>query len=85
MDQPRLKQIRIEITDGGPSIPFDKQQKLFQPNHLIEIPGQEGWGVELALSKNLMKAMCVAIRFNSIPEQGFTFIAEFPKKDENAF
>lgn len=72
--------VRILITDTGPGIPPDKQQRLFIPFERLGTVqgGVEGTGLGLALSKRLTQAMGGSIGVESEVGVGSTFWVELP-------
>lgn len=72
--------VRIRVTDTGPGIPPDKQQRLFIPFERLGTVqgGVEGTGLGLALSRRLTEAMGGAVGVESQVGQGSTFWVELP-------
>ncbi len=75
-----VERLRIRVTDTGPGIPADKQQRLFIPFERLGTArgGVEGTGLGLALSKGLTEAMGGAIGVDSEVGRGSTFWVELP-------
>ncbi|WP_051013527.1 ATP-binding protein [Pararhodospirillum photometricum] len=68
--------IKISVTDTGPGIPEDKQDKLFQPFEQADYTVFQsfgGTGLGLAICKQLATLMGGAVGVNSTPGQGSTF------------
>lgn len=72
--------VRVTITDTGPGIPPDKQERLFIPFERLGTVhgGVEGTGLGLALSKRLTEAMGGAIGVYSEVGRGSAFWIELP-------
>lgn len=75
-----LDSVRIEVTDNGPGLTFEKQGQLFEPfNRLgLERSTVEGHGIGLALAKRLVELQGGVIGVDSEPGQGATFWVELP-------
>lgn len=72
--------VRIQVTDTGPGIPSDKQERLFIPFERLGTAGGgvEGTGLGLALSKRLTEVMGGTIGVDSEVGRGSTFWIELP-------
>jgi PAS domain S-box-containing protein len=68
--------IRIRISDTGTGIPPDVQAKLFTPFFSTK---EHGTGLGLALTKKVIESHQGAIRVESEPGRGTTFILTLPK------
>ena len=70
--------VRFEVSDTGPGIAYEQQDKLFLPFSRLgaERSGVEGTGVGLALSKQLVEVMGGSIGVESTPGRGSTFWVE---------
>jgi PAS domain S-box-containing protein len=81
--QPRDGLVRISVVDDGFGIPFDKQDKIFQP---FQRAGQEagpieGTGIGLAITRRLAELMAGSVGFRSRPDVGSEFWIELPLHD----
>ncbi len=67
--------LRLSISDTGPGIPEEQQQKLFKPFERLgaEFGEIQGTGIGLALSKQLAELMGATIGVESSPGIGSTF------------
>jgi PAS domain S-box-containing protein len=77
---PNSAYVRVTVADTGNGIPFDQQEKLFQPFHRA---GQqagpiEGTGIGLTISKRLAEEMQGHVGFQSVPAQGSEFWVDIP-------
>lgn len=71
---------RIDVTDTGPGIALEKQDRLWSAFDRLgaEQSGVEGTGLGLSLSKHLVEVMGGAMTVNSRIGEGATFIVELP-------
>src|SRR5262249_43101922 len=72
--------VRITVTDTGHGIPYERQDKLFQP---FQRAGQEtgpieGTGIGLVITKRLAELMGGRVGFRSTPGSGSEFWVELP-------
>lgn len=68
--------IVVEISDNGPGIPLEIQDRIFTPFFSTK-PQGEGSGLGLSISKRIVEALSGKISFNSTPEKT-TFTVELP-------
>jgi len=68
--------IIIEITDNGPGIPKEFQDKIFEP--FFTVAGKRGMGMGLSIVKAIVIAHNGTITVNSEMGNGTTFIVELP-------
>jgi two-component system NtrC family sensor kinase len=69
--------VRIAIADTGPGVAREIQEKIFDPFFTTKDVG-EGTGLGLAISESIVRAHGGAIRCESTPGQGATFIVTLP-------
>lgn len=72
------EQYTIRVQDNGPGIPLDIQPYIFEP--FGRSGKHKGHGLGLAVSKAIMEAHGGAMRFETEPGQGTTFILTLPRK-----
>ncbi|MGH7265766.1 MAG: MASE4 domain-containing protein [Candidatus Rokuibacteriota bacterium] len=69
--------VRIVIADTGPGIPADVQTRIFEPFFTTK-PEGEGTGLGLPLCRGVVENHGGAIRVESVPGEGATFVIELP-------
>ena len=72
--------VRLTVTDDGIGVPFEKQDKLFEP---FQRAGQEagpieGTGIGLTITRRLAEMMKGRVGFTSEPDRGSEFWVEVP-------
>jgi PAS domain S-box-containing protein len=80
VSEPRPGVVRVSVKDDGLGIPYDKQDRLFQP---FQRAGQEtgpiqGTGIGLAITKRLAELMRGSVGFESTLGVGSEFWVELP-------
>ncbi|MEJ2542973.1 MAG: ATP-binding protein [Calditrichaceae bacterium] len=73
------KRIFVDISDNGKGMSPEDQQRVFD---LYFSTKDDGAGVGLAISKNIMQMHEGRISFQSAPGKGTIFTLDFPKKDQ---
>jgi len=67
---------QIEISDNGPGIPLQQQQRIFQAFHTTK--GQRGTGLGLAVTRKIIREHKGSIELQSQLGEGTTFILKLP-------
>lgn len=75
------KSVTISVTDTGPGIDPDQQQKIFEP--FVQLgrtlsSGHEGTGLGLAISRDLARSMSGDLTVTSATGEGATFTLSLP-------
>ena len=71
--------VRIAITDEGPGIPPELQQRAFRPfERLDHASTVDGVGLGLSIAESLVRAMRGTLHLVSPPGEGATFTIELP-------
>jgi signal transduction histidine kinase/ActR/RegA family two-component response regulator len=78
--------VRFIVRDTGNGIPTERHGEVFQPfNRLgVELTQEEGTGIGLTISRQLIQAMNGRIGFESTVGEGSKFWVELPIADETA-
>lgn len=69
------KKAIIRVMDNGRGIPAELGDRLFQPNFTTK---SSGMGMGLAIVKNIIEHAGGAIRYETVPGEGSTFIVDLP-------
>ncbi|MEN9644325.1 MAG: hypothetical protein RL238_994 [Actinomycetota bacterium] len=71
--------VRVAITDEGPGIPPEMQQRAFRPfERLDNATTVDGVGLGLSIAESLVRAMRGSLTLSSPPGEGATFTIELP-------
>ena len=70
--------LEVRVTDSGPGIPREMQDRVFDPFFTTKAPG-EGTGLGLSISHSIMRKLGGELTFRSPPGEGATFTARFPR------
>ena len=75
------EQIRVTVTDTGPGIPEEVQQRLFMPFVQGTTQGRkhEGTGLGLVISRRLVEAMGGDVSLSSVVGRGTTVVVTIPR------
>lgn len=69
------------VQNEGPVIPSERLAHLFEPFYRtpeVQVSRIQGWGLGLAISKEMIEQHGGSIRVESSEEQGTTFYVVFP-------
>ncbi|WP_147392174.1 sensor histidine kinase [Algoriphagus lacus] len=69
--------IKVEVTDLGPGISLQNQERIFEHFVKLDQSSENGTGLGLAISKEFMEAMGGSIGVNSSVGKGSTFWVKF--------
>ncbi len=77
--------VNIHVRDNGPGIPAEKQRRIFEPfvqvDRRLNTP-QEGVGLGLAISRDLVRGMGGELSVESAPGEGSTFTLRLPAVEQ---
>jgi len=73
----RLEGVAVDVTDDGPGIPEELQQRVFEPFFTTKVEG-EGTGLGLSICQGIVKEHGGRILLRSCAGQGATFTVELP-------
>jgi signal transduction histidine kinase len=73
------RRIFVDVIDDGAGMPEDVQKKIFEYHYTTK---EDGAGIGLAISKNIMQLHDGRISFESTFGKGTHFTLDFPKKDQ---
>jgi signal transduction histidine kinase len=74
--------IQLQIHNLGPAIPLEQQESIFEPFHRVQnihTPTKQGWGLGLAISKDIIERHNGQIWVVSSETAGTTFYVELPR------
>lgn len=69
---------RVAVRDEGPGIPSADQRRLFRPFERARTGAASGLGLGLFIVREIVEAHGGAVRLESAPGQGTTFVVELP-------
>jgi len=70
---------RIEVSDKGPGIPPELHGRIFEPFKRCDATGQhDGLGLGLYIVRSIVERLGGAVRVDSRPGAGATFVVELP-------
>jgi len=67
----------LTVADSGPGVPTDLQARIFEPFFATKSPGP-GTGLGLSLCRGIVEGHGGALRLETTPGGGATFVAELP-------
>jgi signal transduction histidine kinase len=71
--------VLVSVTDRGPGIPADAQDRIFERfERLEETIKQTGTGLGLYITRRLARAMGGDVSVSSVPGAGSTFLLQLP-------
>jgi len=72
---------RLEVSDHGPGIRADLQERIFEPFKRADASGQQdGLGLGLFIVRSVVTRLGGGVRVDSRPGAGATFVVELPVK-----
>lgn len=77
----RSTHLLLRVHNEGPELSREQQERLFEPFYrtpFAENAHREGWGLSLAISKEIIERHGGHIRVESTHEKGTTFFVELP-------
>jgi C4-dicarboxylate-specific signal transduction histidine kinase len=72
--------IKVEVTDNGPGIDLEQQQKILMPFYTTKT---NGMGMGLSISRSLIESHNGSLHFSSQPGKGTTFYFTLPIKEQS--
>src|SRR5262252_6939740 len=81
----RIGHFAVSVTDTGPGIPFDQQDRIFDQFHQVDsslTKAKGGTGLGLAIAKQIVEMHGGRIWVVSTPGKGSTFQMELPTRAE---
>ena len=70
--------VTVRVSNRGPGIPHERIERIFEPFYQVEQSGHAGSGLGLAIVKGFVEGNGGAVRAESLPGQGATFVVELP-------
>jgi len=73
--------VSLRVSDQGIGVPLADQARIFERfERAVPVENYGGLGLGLWISRQIVEAMGGAIRLESTPDQGATFMVELPRK-----
>jgi signal transduction histidine kinase len=79
--------VLFDVVDDGPGIPAEKLGDIFEPYVRLDpasSPGTAGWGLGLAISRELAAGMHGSLTVQSAPGCGSAFTLRLPREENGA-
>ncbi|HEY1292409.1 MAG TPA: ATP-binding protein [Chloroflexota bacterium] len=73
------RQVRILVTDDGPGIPAEVQERIFERFYRVGGSSAAGTGLGLAIARGLVELHGGRLSVESTPGQGSTFVITLPR------
>jgi two-component system sensor histidine kinase KdpD len=75
--------VLVRVVDRGPGIPQAQRERVFEPFYRsgTDTTGHRGSGLGLAILRGFVEANGGRVWVESLPDQGTTFVLEFPLPD----
>lgn len=74
---------RIRVTDSGPGIPQEEQERIFDEFHRVPGTSGSGHGLGLAISRRIANLLGGDVTVQSVPGEGATFVLSLPLRDQD--
>lgn len=76
--------VRLMVTDTGPGIPVEEQERIFYEFHRVPGETAAGHGLGLAISRRIAQLLGGDVTVQSVPDQGATFVLWLPLRPEES-
>jgi signal transduction histidine kinase len=73
-------EVVLSVTDEGPGLPLDEQERVFERFYRSGEPGRRGAGLGLAIARAYAEALGGRIWVESEPGHGATFAVALPEQ-----
>jgi signal transduction histidine kinase len=71
--------VRISVSDDGPGIPVEDQERIFERFYRVGGSAAVGTGLGLAIARGLVELHGGTLTVDSTPGQGSTFLITLPR------
>jgi signal transduction histidine kinase len=78
--RPEGAEIVVSVTDSGPGIPAEEQERIFEPGARLD-PDRPGSGLGLAIARSIAEAHGGRLTVESWPRGGARFVLALPLAD----
>lgn len=72
---------RVSVTDTGPGIPVEEQDRIFDEFHRVPGTTVSGHGLGLAISRKIAQLLGGDVTVQSAPGEGATFVLSLPLRE----